>query len=74
MRVLVAEDDPDIQVILRMVLTRMGQCEVNVIDQGDQVVGLVKSWNPGLVLLDIYQEVSQVAPPSTSTVDSGRGS
>lgn len=53
MRVLVAEDDPDIQVILRMVLTRMGQCEVTVMDQGDQVVGLAKSWQPGLILLDM---------------------
>jgi two-component system OmpR family response regulator len=53
MRVLVAEDDPDIQVILRMVLTRMGKCEVTLIDQGDQVLALAKSINPVLILLDM---------------------
>jgi two-component system OmpR family response regulator len=53
MRVLVAEDDPDIQVILRMVLTRMGKCDVTLIDQGDQVLALAKSVNPVLILLDM---------------------
>ena len=36
MKVLVAEDDPDIQVILKMVLTRLGKCEVTITYQGDQ--------------------------------------
>ncbi len=53
MKVLVAEDDPDIQVILKMVLTRLGKCDVTVTDQGDQVVPLVKTLTPGLVLLDV---------------------
>jgi len=53
MRVLVAEDDPDIQVILRMVLTRMGKCEVTFTDQGDQVVPMAKSGSPMLILLDM---------------------
>ncbi len=53
MKVLVAEDDPDIQVILKMVLTRLGKCDVTVTDQGDQVVPLVKTQKPGLVLLDV---------------------
>jgi CheY-like chemotaxis protein len=53
MKVLVAEDDPDIQVILKMILTRLGKCDVTVIDQGDQVVPLVKSYKPGLILLDV---------------------
>jgi two-component system OmpR family response regulator len=53
MKVLVAEDDPDIQVILKMVLTRLGKCDVTVTDQGDQVVPLVKTSKPGLILLDV---------------------
>ena len=53
MKVLVAEDDPDIQVILKMVLTRLGKCDVTVTDQGDQVVPLVKSHKPALILLDV---------------------
>ncbi len=52
-KVLVAEDDPDIQVILRMVLTRLGKCEVNITFQGDQVIPMVKSHKPDLVLLDV---------------------
>ena len=53
MKVLVAEDDPDIQVILKMVLTRLGKCEVTVTSQGDQVVPLVKTHKPSLILLDV---------------------
>jgi CheY-like chemotaxis protein len=53
MKVLIAEDDPDIQLILRMVLTRMGKCEVSVTDQGDEVVRRAKSDVPALILLDV---------------------
>jgi len=53
MKVLVAEDDPDIQVILKMVLTRLGKCEVTITYQGDQVVPMAKSHRPGLILLDV---------------------
>jgi CheY-like chemotaxis protein len=53
MKVLVAEDDPDIQVILKMVLTRLGKCDVSITYQGDQVVPLAKTNHPGLILLDI---------------------
>ena len=53
MKVLIAEDDPDIQVILRMVLTRIGKCEVVVTFRGDEVVSLAKTHSPGLVLLDV---------------------
>jgi two-component system, OmpR family, response regulator len=53
MRVLVAEDDPDIQVILRMVLTRLGKCEVFITFSGDEVLKLAKEHQPGLILLDV---------------------
>ena len=53
MKVLVAEDDPDIQVILKMVLTRLGKCDVAITYQGDQVVPMAKSNRPGLILLDV---------------------
>jgi len=53
MKVLVAEDDPDIQVIIKMVLTRLGKCEVSITYQGDQVFALAKSNRPGLILLDV---------------------
>jgi CheY-like chemotaxis protein len=53
MKVLVAEDDPDIQVILKMVLTRLGKCDVSITFQGDQVFPLAKTVHPGLILLDV---------------------
>lgn len=53
MKILVAEDDPDIQVILRMVLTRLGKCEVEITFQGNTVVPLAKQHSPGLILLDV---------------------
>lgn len=53
MQVLIAEDDPDIQVILRMVLTRMGKCEVALTDRGDTVLELAREKCPKLILLDM---------------------
>jgi CheY-like chemotaxis protein len=49
----VAEDDPDIQVILKMVLTRLGKCDVSITYQGDQVVPMALANPPGLILLDV---------------------
>jgi DNA-binding response OmpR family regulator len=53
MQALVAEDDPDIQIILKMVLTRMGKCDVAVTDRGEEVVALAKSKHPNFILLDV---------------------
>jgi len=52
-KVLVAEDDPDIQVILKMVLTRLGKCDVSITFQGDQVFPMAKANHPELILLDV---------------------
>jgi two-component system OmpR family response regulator len=53
MRALVAEDDPDIQVILRMVLTRMGKCEVDISERGDEIIRLAHEAQPDFILLDL---------------------
>jgi CheY-like chemotaxis protein len=53
MKVLVAEDDPDIQVILKMVLTRLGKCDVTITFQGDQVIPLARTHRPDFILLDV---------------------
>jgi two-component system, OmpR family, response regulator len=53
LKVLVAEDDPDIQVILRMVLTRLGKCEVSITYQGNEVFPMAKTVQPDLILLDV---------------------
>ena len=48
-----AEDDPDIQLILRMVLTRLGKCEVSVTDSGQEVLTQAKTTPPDFILLDV---------------------
>jgi CheY-like chemotaxis protein len=53
MKVLIAEDDPDIQVMLKMVLTRLGKCEVTITFQGDQVIPMTRLHKPDLILLDV---------------------
>src|SRR6266850_1824790 len=53
MRALIAEDDPDIQIILKMVLTRMGKCEVTATDSGAQILALAKANHPDFILLDV---------------------
>src|SRR5690349_21671941 len=53
MRVLVAEDDPDIQIILKMVLTRLGKCDVFITDQGKELLAQVVSQPPAFILLDM---------------------
>jgi len=53
MKVLVVEDDPDIQVILKMVLTRLGKCEIQQTFQGNDVLDLARQFNPQLILLDV---------------------
>jgi two-component system OmpR family response regulator len=52
-KALVAEDDPDIQMILRMVLTRMGKCEVTVTDSGQELINRAKTDRPDFILLDV---------------------
>jgi two-component system OmpR family response regulator len=52
-KALVAEDDPDIQIILRMVLTRMGKCEVMVTESGQEVIAYAKEHHPDFILLDV---------------------
>ena len=53
MKALVAEDDPDIQIILKMVLTRMGKCEVSLTDRGEEVLIRAKTERPDFILLDV---------------------
>jgi CheY-like chemotaxis protein len=53
MKALIAEDDPDIQIILKMVLTRIGKCEVHVTDSGQEVISHAKTDKPNFILLDV---------------------
>ena len=53
LKIQAVEDDPDIQIILRMVLTKLGHAEVTIVGEGRQVVPVAKSYAPGLILLDV---------------------
>lgn len=53
MRLLIIEDDPDIQVILRAVLTRLANCEVDIADDGQEGLRRTKVSRPDAILLDV---------------------
>ncbi len=53
MKVLVVEDDADIQIVLKMVLTRLGKCDVVVVGEGAPVVPSAKENHPDFILLDM---------------------
>lgn len=53
MKILLAEDDPSIQSIAVMALTRIGGHEVKTASNGKEVLAAVKSEKPELILLDV---------------------
>src|SRR5882672_3144429 len=53
MKVLVVEDDRSIQMVLELVLARMGKCEVLLASEGRQGLAMIKQHKPDLVLLDL---------------------
>lgn len=52
-RVLVAEDDPDIQKVIRMSLKMRGVKEVVVTDNGEDCLARAADSNPDVILLDV---------------------
>ena len=52
-RVLLAEDDPDIQVVARMALQMGGVEEVFLANDGHECLSLVQKARPDLILLDV---------------------
>jgi len=52
-KVLAVEDDSDIQIVLKMVLTRLGKCEVVLSGEGTPVVDLAREHQPAFILLDV---------------------
>jgi two-component system alkaline phosphatase synthesis response regulator PhoP len=53
MKVLVVEDDRSIQMVLELVLTRMGKCEVLVAGEGRLGLSMIKQHKPDVILLDL---------------------
>ncbi len=52
-RVLLAEDDPDIQKVVRMSLKMKGVEEVMVTDNGEECLAKVAEFTPDVILLDV---------------------
>lgn len=52
-RVLIAEDDPDIQKVVRMSLKMRGVKDVVVTDNGEDCLAQVSTVNPDVILLDV---------------------
>lgn len=52
-RILLVEDDPDIQVIARLALEEVGKFEVTVCGTGEEALRAVPAASPDLILLDV---------------------
>jgi len=52
-RVLIAEDDPDIQKVIRMSLKMRGVKDVFVAENGEDCLAQVATANPDVILLDV---------------------
>lgn len=57
MKILLAEDDPSVQAIAHMSLTRVGKHDVKIVANGKEVMSAVQSEKFDLVLLDIMMPV-----------------
>lgn len=51
-RILAVEDDPDIQVILKMVLTKLGKVDVTIAGEGEKAIAAARG-RPEAILLDV---------------------
>jgi two-component system OmpR family response regulator len=52
-RILYVEDDPDIQLVARMALVRIGRFTVQVCSSGAEALAAAAEFNPDLLLLDV---------------------
>ncbi|MDH5752647.1 MAG: response regulator [Deltaproteobacteria bacterium] len=52
-RILYVEDDPDIQIIARMALEKIGGFIVKICSSGGEAIKVAEEFSPDLVLLDV---------------------
>jgi two-component system OmpR family response regulator len=52
-RVLLVEDDPDIQVVASLALAELGGLTVEICGSGAETLGAVQAFRPDLILLDV---------------------
>lgn len=56
-RILLAEDEPDIQIIARMALTSLGGFELEICGNGKEVLARSGAFMPDLIVLDVMMPV-----------------
>jgi len=52
MRVLVVDDEPNILVIWRRILSRQG-CEIKLLPDGSEAIDVIEKWDPDVMLIDV---------------------
>ena len=52
-RILMVEDEPDIQTIARLALEAVGGFTVEICDSGNHALEVAPSWEPDLIMLDV---------------------
>jgi len=52
-RVLMVEDEPDIQIVARLALETVGGLTVEVCSSGKEALERAPAWNPELILMDV---------------------
>lgn len=52
-RILYAEDEPDIQIIVEMIIQSMSDYEIKICDNGQILLDCVEEYNPDLILSDV---------------------
>jgi len=76
MKVLVIEDEPDIQFLIKMALETTGNHDVNTADNGLRGIELAQQWQPDVILLDVmmplldgFETIKRLkADPSTAAI------
>lgn len=52
-RILMVEDEPDIQTIARLALEAVGGFQVEICDSGNRALEVAPNWKPDLIMLDV---------------------
>jgi len=52
-KILYAEDEPDVQTIVQMVIEAMSDYEIKISNNGKLLLDCVEDYNPDLILLDV---------------------
>jgi len=82
-RVLVVDDEPDMQVLLAKILVKKGGYEVRVADSGDRGLEVITFWRPDVVLTDVkmpgmdgvefFRRLKEIDPTMTTIIMTGYG-